>query len=367
MHQSADFGWATILVTDDDVSNRDILARGVGRLGCRVLQARDGREALELLRTADIDLVLLDIMMPVVTGFDVLEQIQGDPWLRNIPVIVISAVDDMQSVVRAFELGAEDYLPKPCHQVLLRARVGASLERQRLRAQEQAEREESDRLLLNVLPAAVARRLKGNPGPIADHIDDATVLFADLVSFTALGEELAAAELVGLLGAVFSAFDDLVAEYDVEKIKTIGDAYMAVAGVPIARPDNAEVMAELALAMQQALVRLNEQHGWALEARIGMATGPLVAGVIGQQKFAYDLWGDTVNTAARMESHGVPGRIQVTTETYLRLRDRYRFEPRGPIDVKGKGIMETYFLVGPMQRGTAAPAREVLRPSTPTA
>ncbi len=348
----ADFRWASVLITDDDASNRDILTRGLTRLGCKVLQAENGREALDLLRSVEIDLVLLDIIMPEIGGFAVLEQIRSDPSLRAIPVIVISAVDDMSSVVHAFELGAEDYLPKPCHQILLRARVGASLERRQLRAQEEAEREQSDRLLLNVLPAAVAERLKEDQGPIADYIEDATVLFADLVNFTALGEQLAAADLVGLLGTVFSAFDELAAERGVEKIKTIGDAYMAVAGVPTLRPDNAAVMGELALALQAALKRLNATHGWALEARIGMATGPLVAGVIGQQKFSYDLWGDTVNTAARMESHGVPGRIQVTEATYRRLSSRFQFEPRGRIDVKGKGILETYFLTGAIDDDT---------------
>jgi adenylate cyclase len=357
MPRNPDFGWASVLVTDDDAANRDILTRGLARLGCRVLQAEDGRQALALLRSEPVDLVLLDIMMPEISGFAVLEQIRGEPWLRAIPVIIISAVDDLNSVVRAFELGAEDYLPKPCHHVLLRARVGASLERQQLRAHEEAERVQSDRLLLNVLPAAVAERLKNDQGPIADSIEDATVLFADLVNFTALAERLAALELVGRLGTVFSAFDELVAAHGVEKIKTIGDAYMAVAGVPTPRPDNAEVMANLALAMQAALVQLNASHGWALQARIGMATGPLVAGVIGQQKFSYDLWGDTVNTAAHMESHGVPGRIQVTGATYQRLSSRFEFESRGPIDVKGKGMLETYFLTGVMdQRSPHRPA-----------
>ena len=160
---------------------------------------------------------------------------------------------------------------------------------------------------------------------------------------------MSAQQVVTLLNGVFSEFDGLAEHYHLEKIKTIGDAYMVVGGLPVPRPDHAAASAEMALQMQETLAEYNAKAGVRLALRIGIHCGPVVAGVIGRKKFSYDLWGDTVNTASRMESHGVPGRIQVTPETYARLRDRYRFEERGRIAVKGKGEMTTYFLVGRLQ------------------
>ena len=207
-----------------------------------------------------------------------------------------------------------------------------------------AEQEKSERLLLNVLPAPIAARLKQADGVIADAHDEVTVLFADIVDFTRRSERIAPEEVVRLLDDLFSAFDQLAQQQRLEKIKTIGDAYMVVGGLPDPRPDHAEAVAEMALAMRDEVARRFDPSGPPL-IRIGIDTGPVVAGVIGRSKFTYDLWGDTVNTASRMESHGVTGCIQVTARAYERLRDGYRFERRGPIPVKGKGEMVTYFLV----------------------
>jgi class 3 adenylate cyclase len=209
------------------------------------------------------------------------------------------------------------------------------------------ERAKSERLLLNVLPAPVAARLRQHEGIIADAHEDVTVLFADLVGFTPLSERLAAADLVALLDRVFACWDQLAAQHGVEKIKTIGDAYMVASGIPTPRPDHAEAIADLALAMQAEAARLAVETGLPLQVRIGIDTGPVVAGVIGRSKFIYDLWGDTVNTASRMESHAQPGTIQVTARTNDRLRDRYELRPCGTIDVKGKGEMTPYLLTGP--------------------
>jgi class 3 adenylate cyclase len=204
----------------------------------------------------------------------------------------------------------------------------------------------SERLLLNVLPAPVAARLKQDEGIIADAWTDVTVLFADIVDFTPLAERLSATEVVALLDRVFASWDTLAAEHGVEKIKTIGDAYMAAGGIPVPRADHAEAIAEMALAMGAEVDRLGAETGLALQVRIGVDTGPVVAGVIGRAKFIYDLWGDTVNTASRMESHAQPGTIQVTERTYERLRERYELRPRGAVDVKGKGPMTPYLLLG---------------------
>jgi adenylate cyclase len=203
----------------------------------------------------------------------------------------------------------------------------------------------SDGLLLNVLPRSIAERLKRDPGVIAERYDEVTVLFADVADFTPFAERTSPERLVGVLNEVFSAFDDLTERHALEKIKTIGDAYMVAGGLPELRADHAEAVAALAVDMQSELARVCTALGLGLAIRIGIDSGPVVAGVIGRRKFIYDLWGDTVNTASRMESHGIAGRIQVTEATYRRLRDRYRFEDRGEMEVKGKGRIKTYLLV----------------------
>ncbi|HZB58059.1 MAG TPA: adenylate/guanylate cyclase domain-containing protein [Actinomycetota bacterium] len=209
-----------------------------------------------------------------------------------------------------------------------------------------AERERSERLLLNVLPAPIAARLKQGEEVIADGFPEVTVLFADLVDFTRRSQETTPERVVRVLDDLFSALDQLAERHGLEKIKTVGDAYMAVGGLPEPRPDHAQAVAEMALDVREEVARHLDPGGEPLAVRIGIDTGPVVAGVIGRRKFSYDLWGDTVNTASRMESQGVAGCIQVTDRTYRRLRDRYRFERRGPVQVKGKGELVTWFLVG---------------------
>jgi sensor domain CHASE-containing protein/class 3 adenylate cyclase len=207
-----------------------------------------------------------------------------------------------------------------------------------------AERERAEDLLLNILPPSIAKRLGQNQETIADSFEEATVLFADIVNFTNLSSQISPREIVSLLNEIFTRFDRLLERYGLEKIKTIGDSYMVVGGLPLTRPDHAEAVAEFALDMQQQIQEFNAERGQSFSMRIGINTGPVVAGVIGLKKFIYDLWGDTVNTASRMESHGIPGAIQVSSATYERLKDKYLFEERGTIDVKGKGEMNTYIL-----------------------
>jgi class 3 adenylate cyclase len=210
----------------------------------------------------------------------------------------------------------------------------------------QAERERSERLLLNVLPAPIAERLKRQPEVIADGYGEVSVLFADLVDFTRHSQQATPAQVVTLLDRLFTAFDQLARQQRLEKIKTVGDAYMVAGGLPTPRPDHAEAVAEMALGIREEVARHLDAAGRPLQVRIGIDCGPVVAGVIGRDKFIYDLWGDTVNTASRMESHGVPGCIQVTERVYRRLRQGYRFQRRGPVEVKGKGEMITWFLLG---------------------
>lgn len=341
----------TVLVVDDNEINRFLLSRLLKQLGYVVLIAENGRQALDMMHANTLDLVLLDIMMPEMDGYQVLEWLRNNSTFRHIPVVMISAVDDIDSVIKCIELGAEDYLFKPFNPVLLRARIDASLEKKRLRDQEQAylkqikeERDKSERLLLNILPQPIAERLKQGQNIIADSFADVTVLFADIVGFTQLANLLSPADLVQLLSDIFSAFDRLVEKYDLEKIKTIGDSYMVAGGLPVPRPDHAESVADMALDMQQEIGKFTLDHERTFRMRIGMHTGPVIAGIIGQKKFIYDMWGDTVNTASRMELHGIAGCIQVSESTYRRLEHAYAFEQRGNIEVKGKGMMMTYLL-----------------------
>lgn len=219
-------------------------------------------------------------------------------------------------------------------------------ERERMKAALDAEHARSESLLLNVLPALVAERLKRSEGVIADGFEGVTVLFADVVGFTPLSASLTPNQMITLLNSLFSTFDRLVDRFALEKIKTIGDAYMVAAGVPVPRADHAAAVADLALAMRVELAKLREEIDARLEIRIGLDSGPAVAGVIGKRKFSYDLWGDTVNTASRMESHGLAGEIQVTERAWKLLRNTHRLRDRGVIEVKGKGLMRTFFLDG---------------------
>jgi adenylate cyclase len=229
--------------------------------------------------------------------------------------------------------------------------VSAGVDAARAREREQAK---SERLLLNVLPEPVAARLKQEDGIIADAYAAVTVLFADIVGFTRLTERLSASNVAALLDRVFARWDALAAEHGVEKIRTIGDAYIVAGGIPARRPAHTEAICEIALAMGPEVAHLAAETGHALEVRIGLDTGPVVAGVIGRAKFSYDLWGDTVNTASRMQSHAPGGAIQVTARTFDRLRHRYELRAHGTIEVKGQGA-----------DAPLSPPRAPLRPRAP--
>jgi adenylate cyclase len=293
--------------------------------------------------------------------------------LHDIPIIMVTASVEVSDLEAAFEAGATDYIVKPPHQIELLARVRASLrlkyemdQRKTKEAQlrqmtidlSQAlksldeqhqllrlEQEKSERLLLNILPKPVAERLKQGQQVIADDFPEVTVLFADIVDFTSLAARMPAQDVVALLNAVFSRFDWLAERHGLEKIKTIGDAYMVVGGLPTERPDHAQAVAAFALDILRVL-QGNEQTSHLLRVRIGIHTGPVVAGVIGTKKFIYDLWGDTVNTASRMQMVSNPNTIQVSEATYQHLKDSFKLEERGVIPVKGKGDMRVYYLMG---------------------
>ncbi|MFL6833978.1 MAG: adenylate/guanylate cyclase domain-containing protein [Xanthobacteraceae bacterium] len=342
-----------VLVVDDNASNRDLLSRRLQRQGHTVLQAEDGAHALALVEKEALDLILLDLMMPGISGYDVLALLKRDPRFRDIPVIMISALSELDSIVRCIEAGADDYLAKPFDPTLLRARVGSSLEKKHLRDREwemiealRIEKERSEQLLLHILPKAIVARLNCGETVIADQLSDVTILFADLIDFTRLSSQLSARDLVRLLSGLFSEFDRLALDLGVEKIKTVGDAYMLAGGLPEPRMDHAHAVADMALAMIEAVQRANCHVPIPLQMRIGIHSGDVVAGVIGTHKFVYDIWGDAVNIASRMESHGMPNCIQISAATHRHIHEHFRLEPHGTVDIKGKGPMETFILLG---------------------
>jgi PAS domain S-box-containing protein len=485
-----------IVIVDDKPTNLGVLFDFLTDSGFKVLVAQDGESAIQKVEYAHPDLILLDVMMPGIDGFETCRRLKDKPSTQDIPIIFMTALSETVDKVKGFTLGAVDYITKPVQQEEVRARVTTHLTirklqkkleaqnvqlqqeiRERQQAQEsrkQAEekyrsifenategifqitpdgryitanpalaniygysspeelmaelntitqpiyveamrredlaallqrddmlsdaesqvyrkdrttiwiseniravkdangnllyyegtvaditerrhaeaalrvaRKKAELLLLNILPQPVAERLKRGQHTIAESFEEVTVLFADLVNFTEFSTQTSPTQLVELLNVIFSKFDRLAEQHRVEKIKTIGDAYMAVAGLPTPRRDHAQAIAQMALDMQAAIAQFNANASESFKIRIGINSGPVVAGVIGIKKFSYDLWGDTVNTASRMESHGIPGYIQVTAATYERLKDQYVFVQRGPIEVKGKGEMTTYLLTGP--------------------
>jgi adenylate cyclase len=351
---------AKILVVDDSKMMRIGIIRSLRQLGFQTMtEAENGREALDLLKKTNYDLMLLDVEMPEVNGLQVLDELRRNPQSAP-PVIVISGSQHTGDAVRCIEMGAEDYLPKPFDPVLLRARVATSIERKRLRDLEKehlsrireehdmvlAEKEKTDKLLHNILPRSIVHRLKGGEKLIADAHPSVTVLFADLVGFTQLSRNMEASRLVKMLNAIFSAFDMLVERSGLEKIKTIGDSYMVVSGAPEHRERHAQAAAELALSMVENVVKINDVNQTDLQVRIGLNSGPVVAGVIGMRKFTYDLWGDTVNTASRIETAGVPGKVHCSAVTAELLKEEFDLEDNGPMELKGIGTSHTFFIKG---------------------
>ena len=338
---------AHILVVDDNETNRDVLSRRLEREGYQVSAAENGRRALEMVRAKSYDLVLLDIMMPEIDGYQVLNQMKADQALSDIPVIMISALDQIESVVRCIESGAEDYLNKPFDPVLLRARIGASLEKKRLRDEQkrkthelelaieeaQTQRRESESLLRNILPAQIADELRTRGQVEPRYFEDVTILFSDFVGFTHATENLAAEDLVNVLHSYFTSFDKIVGRYGLEKLKTIGDSYMLVGGLPERNPSHPVDAVMAAFEMIKAVEELSsEEAPW--RVRIGIHTGPVIAGVVGIKKFAFDIWGETVNFSSRMESSGMPNRVNMSARTYSRVKDFFECEERGNVKTK---------------------------------
>lgn len=333
-----------LLVVDDNEDNRFTLAQRLKREGYDAVEcARNGREALNLLVDRKFDLVLLDITMPEMDGYQVLEYLKADTNLRDIPVVMISAIDEIESVARCIGLGADDYLAKPFNAVLLRARVAACLEKKKLRDQEavyvqqiESEKRRADELLYAMLPPGAVRELKATNAVRPRRYNEVVVLFCDIVGFTSYCDENPPEEVVEHLQALVSEYELIVRQHGMEKIKTIGDAFMATAGLFDSVPD--PVLAAVRCGMDMVTVSRRIEPKW--EVRVGVHFGPVVAGIIGERQYVFDLWGDTVNVAARIAAQARAGSVVTSGATWHRIRDRGRGRSLGLVDIKGKGRIE---------------------------
>jgi len=331
-----------VLVVDDEEQNRTLLRDPLEARGYEVAEAENGMQALQKIAVRLPDVILLDLMMPQMDGFEVCRRLRKDAKTAHLPILMITALSERGDRLLGIQSGANDFLNKPIDILDVILRVGNAVHSKQLHDQLQVEQEKSEQLLLNILPKPIAERMKQGETNIADSYPDVTVLVADLVGFTTLSAHIDPQQIVQLLNEIFSAFDILVEQHGLEKIKTIGDAYMVAGG--ISRPDHAEASAALAIHLLEEIQRLNEQYDTSIRLRIGISTGPIVAGVIGRKKFAYDIWGEAVNFACRLEATGEAGKIQIAEATCDRLKGQYEFEKSHNIDAKGHGPLPAYWL-----------------------
>jgi adenylate cyclase len=334
-----------VLVVDDEEHNRTLLRDTLEARNYEVAEAEDGAVALAMTEKRVPDVVLLDLMMPRMDGFVVCRELRRNPRTAAVPVLMITALNERTERLMGIEAGANDFLTKPVDLQDVILRVGNAVYTKRLYDRLQAEQEKSEKLLLNILPRHIADRMKAGETNIAEMYMDVTVLFADLVGFTGLAAHIPVPELLALLNEVFTTFDMLTAKHGLEKIKTIGDAYMAAGGLTPAQLDCGPAAAALALDMQQEIGRVNSHYSTSIRLRVGINEGPVIAGVIGYSKFSYDLWGDTVNVASRLESLGQPGCVQVSETVYERIKDAFDCRRNDLTDKTGR-VIPSYLVTG---------------------
>jgi len=332
-----------VLVVDDNSFNREVIVRRLERLGHEVVEAIHGLDALNKLTSDRFDLVLLDILMPEMNGLEVLSRLKADDRLKHLPVIMISALSDIDRVAQCLQMGADDYLPRPYNAVILRARVDALLERKRLRDREEeyvrqieAEKQRVDELLHVILPSEAVRELQEKGEVRPRRHDNVAVLFTDIVGFTPYCDSHSPEAVVAHLRQLVGRFEREVDAIGIQKIKTIGDAFMAAAG--LLRPSADPVLDCVRGGV--AMVRAAREMPPHWQVRVGIHIGAVMAGVVGSRQYLYDIWGDTVNTAARVQSAGEPGSVTLSRVAWDRIADRCRGTSRGAVTVKGKGEME---------------------------
>lgn len=334
---------ANILIVDDEPYNLDYLQQELEDLGHQVTTAVNGQEALRQITATPPDLMLLDIMMPQMDGFQVLNHLRAHPSQRNLPVIIISAINDVASIAKGIQLGAEDFLPKPFDPIILKARIAACLEKKRLRDREilhlqqiEAERKRANDLLHVILPEAIISELKATNTVKPRYYPNVAILFADIVDFTPYCNFHTPEEVFHNLQELFEAYEELALRYELQKIKTIGDAFMASAGL-LKAVEN-PVLNCVQCGLEMIAIANNLSPAW--QIRVGVHIGPVMAGVVGHRQYSFDVWGDTVNTAQRLESHGTVNAVNLSANSWEQVNGRFAGASSENVLVKGKGTLE---------------------------
>ena len=340
---------ARILIVEDDPFSGDYLEQELDDLGFDSTRAFNGAEALELVARSAFDLILLDIMMPVIDGFSVLARLKDNLETRSIPVIIVSALSDMKSIVRGIEMGAEDFLPKPFDPILLRARLANGLQRHRWQIQEQtylreieAAKQRIDGLLHVILPDPIACELIAENKVQPRQYPQVSVLFADVADFTNYTESHPVEEVVANLQRLVIAYENLALKWKIQKIKTIGDSFMAAGSLlePLENP----VLNCVCCGLEMVDVAIKMGVGW--QVRVGIHFGPLIGGVVGERQYLFDIWGDTVNTAQRLESHGEVSCVNLSQQAWEKVQNEYPQASKVTREVKSKGMLDIYIIRG---------------------
>ena len=334
------------MIVDDEEPNRVLLRDPLEYHGYQVTEAASGVDALRLIAQRQPDAILLDVMMPRMDGFQLCRRIKMDRHTAHIPVLLVTALADRKERLLGMKAGANEFLNKPVDLQDLVLRVGNAVYAKTLFDQLHAEREKSEHLLFDTLPQPIAERIKRGEVNIADSHTDVTVLVADLAGFTNLAAGVSPDQIVLFLNEIFTGFDLLAEEHGLEKIKTMGDAYLAAAGLPVARADHAAAAANMAIGMRMVIEQFNRRYQTSLRLRAGINTGPVIAGVIGRPRFAYDLWGDTVNVACRLESLAAPDTILLGPAAAELLRNSYHLATPRQVALKNKVQIAASELIG---------------------
>jgi adenylate cyclase len=325
-----------VLVVDDERFNINVLV-DLLKNEYKMMAAKDGAMALKAIAANPPDLILLDIMMPEMDGFEVIQKLKSNPETATIPVIFLTAKTEASDETKGFKLGAVDYIGKPFNPDVVLARVRTHIELIE-------QRRKTENLLEAILPKKVIQDLQTTGSSKPESFENVTILFSDFVGFTENSAKMSAEDLITELSDIFTAFDEIVDKNNCERIKTIGDAYLAVCGMPDEDPDHAKHIVKAATEMVEYLKKRNSSSMYKWENRTGIHSGSVVGGIVGIKKYLYDIFGDAVNTAARAEAVSEPLRITVTQSTSDLLEGTFKLSPRGPIDLKGKGVMELYFV-----------------------
>ncbi|QEN03958.1 adenylate/guanylate cyclase domain-containing response regulator [Thiospirochaeta perfilievii] len=333
-----------ILIVDDVEENLKVLTETLTQQGFHPLQAKSGERAIQIAKKAKPDLILLDIQMPGMDGFETISILKNDLETVDIPVIFISALNQIEDKVKGFKSGAVDYVSKPFQKEEVIARVTTHLKLRTALKDIEVEREKSEKLLQNVLPLSVANELKETGVSLPQNFKDVSVLFSDIVNFTKYSGELDPITLISELNTMFTKFDDIMENNGCERIKTIGDAYLGICGVPNHTSNHAYKISKAATQMINYIEDYNKSSEYKWEVRIGIHSGDIVGGIVGKKKYIYDIFGDTVNIASRMESNSKPMCINISEDTFNRVKDSFNCNKREPLEVKGKGLTNMYFI-----------------------